>query len=126
MKTHPLTTTLMQLEAILDETADAIRTKQPVNDAAVVNAKGRALLSLSHLSGEVAADTLSQSEREAIRRIREKLGTEHGLLQRRLEASQLVVQLIGEAILAEEWDGTYAPASVHPVRQPPAGRPVQP
>jgi len=126
MTSRPLTATLMQLEAVLDETADAIREKAPVDDTAIVSAKGRALLSLAHLSGEVASTDLSQSEQDAVRRIREKLVTERGLLARRLEASQLVVQLIGEAILAEDWDGTYAPAAVHPVRQSPSGRPAQP
>ncbi|WMS41818.1 hypothetical protein RDV64_17350 [Acuticoccus sp. MNP-M23] len=128
MTKHPLTPTLMQLEAVLDETADAIRTKQSIDDTAMVKAKGRALLSLSHLSGEISAERLSAGEQDAIRRIREKLATERGLLERRLEASQLVVKLIGEAMLAEEWDGTYAPEAVHPVhpsRQPPAARPVQ-
>ncbi len=128
MKSSPLTTTLMQLEAVLDESADAIRTKVPVDDTAVVKSKGNALLSLSHLAGETTPETMSESEKDAVRRIRDKLGTERGLLERRLEASRLVVQLIGEAILAEEWDGTYAPEAVHPARpqQGPAGSSARP
>ena len=118
---HHLQSTLERLETVLDEAIDAMTRRVAIDDAAVASAKGRALLALTRLSGEVSPVVLPDEVRERIRRVREKLAREHHILERRLEASQLVVRLIGDAVIAQEWDGTYGPL---PARQRATARPA--
>ncbi|GAB5375500.1 MAG: hypothetical protein AcusKO_19620 [Acuticoccus sp.] len=107
---HHLLSTLERLEGLLDEAIAGMTAKQRIDDAALASAKGRALLALTRLSAEFAPGALPEDVRARIRRVREKLGREHTMLERRLEASQLVVGLIAEAVMARDWDGTYGPA----------------
>lgn len=109
---HHLLSTLERLETLLDDAIERMNGKQPVDDATLASAKGRALLALTRLSSEVSPGELSDDVKARIRRVRDKLAREETLLKRRLEASQLVVGLIAEAVMAQDWDGTYGPAAV--------------
>ncbi len=106
---HHLQSTLDRLEGILDEAITAMTRKTAMDDAAMASAKGRALLALARLSGDLSPTTLPDDIKQTIKRVREKLTREHQMLERRLDASQLVVRLIGEAMIAQDWDGTYGP-----------------
>lgn len=106
---HHLQSTLDRLESILDEAINKMTQKAVMDDAAMASAKGRALLALARLSGELSPSTLPDDIKQTIKRVREKLSREHQMLERRLDASQLVVRLIGEAMIAQDWDGTYGP-----------------
>lgn len=106
---HHLLSTLDRLEGLLDEAIAGMMQKGTFDDAATASAKGRALLALTRLSGEISPDALPPEVKERIRSVRAKLEREQALLERRLDASQLVVRLIADAVLAKDWDGTYGP-----------------
>jgi len=110
---HHLLSTLERLESLLDEAIDGMRQQNSLNHAAIASAKGRALLALTRLTGDVAPDALNDEVKERIRRVRAKLQDEQSLLERRLEASQLVVGIIADAVLSQDWDGTYGPVPLH-------------
>jgi len=112
--TNHLLSALERLEALLDTEIEAMSARKPVDDAAVAGAKGRALLALTRLSADLDPNDLSAELRARLSSVRQKLTRESALLRRRLDASQIVVELIADAVLAGDWDGTYAPA--------PAGR----
>lgn len=107
---HHLQSTLDRVESLLDSTIESMHKRERVDDGAVASAKGRALLALTRLSGDLHQDGLSPELKSQIARVRSKLGKEQAHLKARLDASQLVVKLIGEAIIAKESDGTYHPS----------------
>lgn len=106
---HHLLSTLERLEALLDDSIRGMTEKAALDDAALTSAKGRALLALTRLSGEIGPDALPEDVKAQIVRVRTKLAREKSLLERRLDASQLVIRLVADAVLAQDWDGTYGP-----------------
>ncbi|MEM7696306.1 MAG: hypothetical protein AAF318_17790 [Pseudomonadota bacterium] len=104
-----LMSTLARLEDVLDSSIAGMAGKGPVDDAASAATKGRALLALARLTDDINPSDLPDEAKNAIKRVREKLGEERRLLEYRLEASQVVIKLIGDAIIAERSDGTYGP-----------------
>lgn len=106
---HHLQSTLERLEALLDGAIEAMTNHRPFDDASHAGAKGRTLLALNRLSAEIPPSDLPAELQDGIRRVRGKLAREQYLLRTRLDASQLVVRLIGEALLANGSDGTYGP-----------------
>lgn len=110
---HHLQSTLERLEGVLDDAIAAMVRRTEIDDAAVATAKGRALLALARLSGDISPTVLPDEVKALIGRVREKLTHEHHMMERRLEASQLVVRLIGDAVIAQESDGTYGPVPLH-------------
>ena len=111
---HHLQSTLERLEALLDGAIEAMATHRPFDDTSHAGAKGRTLLALSRLSAEIRPAELPEELKDRIRQVRQKLAREQALLRMRLDASHLVVGLIGEALLANESDGTYGPRPQRP------------
>lgn len=114
MTTH-LVSALERLEAVLDESIAAMGERAGIDHTALVNAKSRALLALSRLSADIAPANRGEDVKAIVARVREKLTAEQGLLERRLDASRVVVGLIGDAVVASDWDGTYGPIPAYRV-----------
>jgi hypothetical protein len=110
----PLVHSLGRLEGLLDTTIAALEAREPIDDAAFADAKGRALLELSRLTPALKASDAAELA-PALERVRVKLAREAALLQRRLAAAELVSEIIADAVMSGEWDGTYGPELV---RQP--------
>ncbi|MCF3932495.1 flagellar protein FlgN [Acuticoccus sp. M5D2P5] len=113
--TQALATSLARLEALVDDCIAALETGGRVDDAGFAEAKGRALLQLSRF-GAVPIDALDDALSDQVSRLRHKLAREESLLKVRLQAAELVAELVADAVMADEWDGTYAPHS--PIRPP--------
>lgn len=107
----PLTHSLGRLEQLLDSTLVALEAREPVDDAAFTDAKGRALLELSRLTPALRAADAAEIA-PLVERVRVKLVREAALLQRRLAAAELVSEIIADAVMSGEWDGTYGPELV--------------
>ncbi|MEM8551450.1 MAG: hypothetical protein AAGF45_03660 [Pseudomonadota bacterium] len=101
--------TLTRLEDILDTSMASMAAREGADHGAITSAKGRALLALSRLPQSIPQDALSEDVVAALARVREKLAAEQRMLKQRLDASELVVSLIGEAVQLSDWDGTYGP-----------------
>lgn len=124
---HHLVSTLERIDAVLQDSIAAMGEHRAVDDAAAASVKGRALLALTRLSNDAARHAIPDQTRTLIRQVREHLDREQSLLQRRLEASELVVSLIGDAVSACDWDGTYGPIPVKRLVAPaPASDPTSP
>jgi hypothetical protein len=107
----PLTHSLCRLEQLLDATITALEAREQVDDAGLADAKGRTLLELSRLTPALqAADAAEVAP--LVERVRVKLAREAALLQRRLAAAELVSEIIADAVMSGEWDGTYGPELV--------------
>lgn len=107
----PLTHSLSRLEQLLDSTILALEAREQVDDAGLSDAKGRALLELSRLTPALhVADRTEIAP--MVTRVRAKLAREAALLQRRLAAAELVSEIIADAVMSGEWDGTYGPELV--------------
>lgn len=119
--THALTISLTNLEALIDEANAAMKAGMPIDDAAMAAAKGRALLALSRATHLDPAAPGESVLRDTIRRIKDKLEEERTLLSRRLQAAEVIADLVAEALLERDWDGTYeAPVpALAPVRRRP-------
>jgi VIT1/CCC1 family predicted Fe2+/Mn2+ transporter len=115
--THPATASLARLEALVDDNLEALAAGAPIDHAAVSEAKGRALLELSRQRAPAAA--VDQDLAEQVGRLRGKLAEEQRLLAIRLRAAELVGEIVAEALLETESDGTYGPCPPVP---PTAGR----
>lgn len=118
---HALTISLGNLETLIDEANAAMKAGAPVDDAAMTAAKGRALLALSRATNIDQNAPGFEGVRDAIARIKTKLEEERTLLSRRLAAAEVIADLVAEALIAREWDGTYtapAPALSRVRRQP--------
>jgi hypothetical protein len=103
-----LDASLDRLESLVDGSIAALEGGGAVDDAAMAEAKGRALLELSR--HRIPEDgTASDALGEKVTRLRNKLAREEKLLGVRLRAAELVSDLIAEALVADEWDGTYEP-----------------
>ena len=114
-----VTVSLDRLEMLIDEAIASMGAGEPIDDTAMTAAKGRALLALSRVHPIDARSEAARSLAEQVARVRAKLATEGALLKRRLAAAELVSSLVAEAVLAGEWDGTYAGTPAH------AGRSAQ-
>lgn len=112
---HPahraLSAALQRLENLLDI---AMGSSQPsairpvVDDRAIATQKGRALLELSRIT--LPSDIEMPVELAAkAQHVRARLIEEQRILKRRMEAAQVIAGLIAEAMMADEWDGTYEP-----------------
>lgn len=103
--THALDATLARLETLLDGSIAAMKERLPLDDRALADAKGRALLELSRINqrGLIPADDLA----ETVVRVRAKLRTEGELLHYRLAAAETIADLVAAASQVDEWDGTY-------------------
>lgn len=111
----PVRQALERLEAILDASIEGLMSGAKVDDAAIADAKGRALLELSRLAATGSARTPADEHVAAVARVRDKLARERTLLGYRLDAAALVSRLVAEAVLAEDWDGTYGPRPGTPI-----------
>ena len=107
MKTA-LNTSLTRLETMIDGSIAALTAREFVDDRGLADAKGRALLELSRISQRSAPD-LDASTASTVARLKAKLDHESRLLALRLDAAQLIATLVSDAVMAEEWDGTYDP-----------------
>lgn len=105
--TTGITNAVSRLEGLIDTSIAAMRASASIDDKALADAKGRALLELSRLGNHRPQDDAQLLEQ--IRRLRGKLATEEKLLMRRLEAARVIAEIVTEAVLAEESDGTYEP-----------------
>ncbi|MBJ3778656.1 hypothetical protein [Acuticoccus mangrovi] len=103
-----LTTSLTRLETLIDGAIAALEDGGPLDDGGMADAKGRALLELSRY-GRPPAELITPEQARQIRRVREKLARESRLLGVRLEAAEVVSSIVAEAVMADEWDGTYGP-----------------
>ncbi|WP_108662740.1 hypothetical protein [Acuticoccus kandeliae] len=104
--TQALATSLTRLETIVDDCIAALESGGAVDDAALAEAKRRVLL---HLSRHGAIGAVDDATAVQIGRLRGKLQREEALLQVRLQAAQIVAGLVADAVMADEWDGTYGP-----------------
>lgn len=98
---------ISRLEGLIDTSIAAMQAGARIDDKGIADAKGRALLELSRLGSRLP--TGDQQLLEQIRRLRGKLAAEEQLILRRLEAARLIAEIVTEAVLAEESDGTYEP-----------------
>ncbi|ORE90408.1 hypothetical protein [Acuticoccus yangtzensis] len=105
--TTGITTAFNRLEGLIDTSIAAMKASASIDDKALADAKGRALLELSRLGKGHAAE--DEQTLEQVRRLRAKLAVEEKLLLRRLEAARIISEIVTEAVLAEESDGTYGP-----------------
>jgi len=118
--TDALFASLDRLESLVDGSIAALEAGGHVDDAAMAEAKGRALLELSR--HRVPADwSAAEPLGERVARLRGKLAREERLLSVRLRAAELVSELVAEALMAGEWDGTYGPHLVRTRRSPAGG-----
>lgn len=106
--TTGITSAVSRLEGLIDTSIAAMRARAAIDDKALADAKGRALLELSRLGGHYVPEE-DEVLLEHVRRLRTKLAMEERLLLRRLEAARLIADIVTEAVLAEESDGTYEP-----------------
>lgn len=104
-----LIASLDRLETLLDDNLAALQTGASVDDAAVAQAKGRMLLELSRHPVPTDRTPHTAELADRVARVRRKLNEERRLLQRRLEAAELISAIITETVMADEGDGTYAP-----------------
>ncbi|RAH98301.1 hypothetical protein DLJ53_26700 [Acuticoccus sediminis] len=105
--TTGITSAVSRLEGLIDTSIAAMKASASIDDKALADAKGRALLELSRLGHYRPGD--DEQLLEQVRRLRTKLATEEKLLMRRLEAARVIAEIVTEAVLAEESDGTYEP-----------------
>lgn len=104
---HPAAASLTRLETLVDDAIGALRRGERVDHSAMAEAKGRALLELSrHGRLPAAADEPFAAQ---VGRVRAKLAEEERLLAIRLKAAEMVAEVVAEAIVASEADGTYGP-----------------
>ena len=105
--TTGITNAVSRLEGLIDTSIAAMKASASIDDKALADAKGRALLELSRLGHH--QPPVDDGMAAQIRRVRAKLATEEKLLLRRLEAARVISEIVTEAVLAEESDGTYEP-----------------
>ncbi|MEO1105039.1 MAG: flagellar protein FlgN [Pseudomonadota bacterium] len=100
---------LERLEKVLDQSIEAMTDRIGIDHTGIINDKSRALLALSRLASDITPAHLGEDAKAIVTRVRDKLASEQALLERRLDASRVVVDLIGDAVIASDWDGTYGP-----------------
>lgn len=105
--TTGITNAVSRLEGLIDTSIAAMKASASIDDKALADAKGRALLELSRLGNHTPGEDAQLLDQ--VRRLRSKLATEEKLLMRRLEAARVIAEIVTEAVLAEESDGTYEP-----------------
>lgn len=103
-----LISTVERLEQDLDRSIEAMTNGADIDDDAMVKAKSHALLALNRLTSEIASTDATEEARAAASRLRDKLTLEASLLERRLDASRVVVEIIENAMVSDDWDGTYS------------------
>lgn len=112
---HPMHKAIYAALAKLDDMLDQAMgigpdgTRQPIDDHAVATQKGRMLLELSRLPTPNEGPPIPPELAEKAHQVRARLADEQRLLKRRIEAADMISGLIAEAVMAEEWDGTYEP-----------------
>lgn len=104
--TTALITSINRLEILIDGSIAALTERTVIDDRAIADAKGRALLELSRI-GQRAPVPIDEITAATVTRLAGKLRREGELLSQRLEAAALIAQLVTEAVLADDWDGTY-------------------
>lgn len=104
--THALATSLGRLERLLGDCVAAMEAGEALDHGATTDAKVRALLELSR-HGRGSLDAAPEELAPLVARVREALAREARLLAVRKEAAALVADLVAEAVMAEEADGTY-------------------
>ncbi|WP_420392706.1 hypothetical protein [Acuticoccus sp.] len=102
--TSAIATLLGRLEVLIDGSIAAMQSGRTLDDRAIADAKGRVLLELSRLGARAPRDLTLAND---VRRLRSKLAQEEALLARRLDAARLIAEIVTEAVLASESDGTY-------------------
>jgi len=117
---HPAAASLGRLEILVDGAIAALRSGDFVDHGAMAEAKGRALLELSR-HGRIPVGEADVPFAAQVGRLRAKLAEEERLLSIRLKAAEMVAEVVAEAILAGEADGTYGP---RPARAAPTERPA--
>lgn len=104
--TLALTTALGRLETLLDGSIAAMTAREPLDDRALGDAKGRALLELSRIGQRAAS--IDDATAETVVRVRGKLRREGDLLALRLAAAETIADIVAGAARLDDWDGTYA------------------
>lgn len=97
---------LARLELLADDAIASMTSATTIDDRAMADAKGRALLELSRMRAP-SPEAMPQDMIALIERVRAKLSEEGRLLKLRLEAAELVSGIVADAVMTAEWDGTY-------------------
>lgn len=105
---------LDRLETTLDMAIAKMEAAETVDDVAMADVKGRALLELSRLSQFDRGRPKPEGLPDQLARVKVKIAREQMLLGVRLDAAALVSNLIADALASNEWDGTYSPHPSHP------------
>ncbi|MEM8852373.1 MAG: hypothetical protein AAGD34_01655 [Pseudomonadota bacterium] len=108
-----LSAALDRLEVTLDIAIAKMEAGEAVDDAAMAEAKGRALLELSRLGQLDKGRPKPEGLPDQLTRVKVKIAREQVLLGVRLDAAALVSNLIADALASNEWDGTYSPHPPH-------------
>ena len=103
-----LSTILNRIEQAVDEETASIRTDMNYDLKASNARKSRYLYELSRAVKGVSAPQLIAEQRDAIVRLRDKLGRNESAIRAHLNAVNEVAALIESAIRRAETDGTYS------------------
>jgi hypothetical protein len=103
-----LSTILNRIEQVVDEETASIRTDMNYDLKASNARKSRYLYELSRAMKGVSAPQLIAEQRDAIVRLRDKLGRNESAIRAHLNAVNEVATLIESAIRRAETDGTYS------------------
>ncbi|KQT82456.1 hypothetical protein [Aurantimonas sp. Leaf443] len=103
-----------RLEAVLAGEINALKSGASVNYADLSTRKQQSLLELTRISRGLETPSFSQTLRERMKGLRERLEENRRVVQLHLEATKEIAAILTQAMKDAESDGTYS-SSVHGV-----------